>query len=311
MALRAIVGRASGAILNGNGCARLVELPMNRSTMRLIFLFTVAALMASLAYCATPAAGQSAQPTPATVSQPTAAADPAQENTRKARAALDAMVQALGGEAWLNLKNQMRYGHSAAFFHNQPNLGTTKYWEYHVWPDRDRIEYTAHRDVVQFYIGRTGTEITYKGRAPLPAEQVDDYLRRRDHSIETVVKVWLKDPNTILVYEGQHLAARHLADQVTAISAKNEAVTILMDTQTHLPLRRSFEWRDPEYKDKNTDAEEYDDYHVMNGLPTPFTITRFKNDEMIRQYFIEKVVFNQDLAADFWDVAAAERRIKK
>ena len=32
--------------------------------------------------------------------------------------------------------------------------GTTEYWEYHAWPDHDRIEYTKHRDVVQFYVGR-------------------------------------------------------------------------------------------------------------------------------------------------------------
>ena len=44
-------------------------------------------------------------------------------------------------------------------------------------------------------------------------DQLDDYLRRRDHSIETAVKIWMKDPNTILVYEGQHLAERHLADR--------------------------------------------------------------------------------------------------
>ena len=69
---------------------------------------------------------------------------------------------------------------------------------------------------------------------------MDDFLRRRDHSIETAIKVWLKDPKTILVYEGQHMAERHLAEQVTLISAQNEAVTILMDAQTHLPLRRSF-----------------------------------------------------------------------
>ena len=36
-----------------------------------------------------------------------------------------------------------------------------------------------------------------------------------------------------------------------------------MDIQTHLPLRRSFQWRDPEFHDKNTDAEEYDDYHTV------------------------------------------------
>ena len=233
------------------------------------------------------------------------------KNARQARAALDAMVQALGGQAWLNMKSQMRQGHIAAFFHGKPSGGTTEYWEFHSWPDHDRIEYTKHRDVVQFYVGRTGWEVTYKGKAPLPQEQVDDYLRRRDHSIETVIKTWLKDPQTILVYEGQRLAERHLAEQVTLISAQNEAVTILMDAQTHLPLRRSFEWRDPLYKDKNLDAEEYDDYHVMGGFPTPFTITRFKNDDMTRQYFLDKASYNQDLAQDIWNVDAAERRIKK
>jgi hypothetical protein len=239
------------------------------------------------------------------------AEDAGAQNAKKARVALDAMVQALGGPAWLNMKNQMRQGHLAAFFHGKPDTGTTKFWEFHSWPDHDRIEYTVHRDVVQFYLGRVGWEVTYKGKAPLPQEQVDDYLRRRDHSIETAIKVWLNDPKTILVYEGQRLAERHLADQVTLISAQNEAVTILMDAQTHLPLRRTFEWRDPLYKDKNLDAEEYDDYHLVDGIPTPFTITRFKNDDMTRQQFLDRVTYNQDLPADFWSVDDADRRIKK
>ena len=237
--------------------------------------------------------------------------DAGQSNARQARAALDAMVQALGGQAWLAVKNQMRQGHVAAFYQGKPDAGTTRYWEYHAWPDHDRIEFTPHRDVVQFYIGRAGSEVTYKGKAPLPQEQVEEYLRRRDHSIETAVKLWLNDPQTILIYEGQRLAARHLADQVTLISAANEAITIQMDTQTHLPLRRTFEWRDPVYKDKNLDAEEYDDYHTMDGFPTPLTITRFKNGEMTRQYFLDRVSYNQELPADFWSVDAAARRIKK
>ena len=233
------------------------------------------------------------------------------KKAKQARAVLDAMVQALGGDAWLNMKNQERQGQVAAFFHGKPSGGTTEYFEFHQWPDHDRIEYTKHRDVVQFYQGRTGEEVTFKGKAPLPQEQVDDWVRRRDHSIETAIKVWLKDPQTILLYEGQKMAERHLADQVTLISSSNEAVTIQTDTQTHLPLRRSFEWRDPLYKDKNLDAEEYDDYHVMEGFPTPFTITRFKNDDQIRQYFIVHVKYNQDLPPDLWDVDATTRKIKK
>ncbi len=276
--------------------------------MRGVLPVAVAVLM--LGPFAVPLKAQT-QAAPADAAQTTQAVeDAAARNASQARAALDAMVRALGGQAWLSMKNQMRQGHVAAFFQGKPSGGTTEYWEYHAWPDQDRLEYTKHRDVLQFYVGREGWEVTYRGKKALPQDQVDDYLRRRDHSIETVVKVWLNDPKTILIYEGKHLAERHLAEQVTLISAQNEAVTILMDVETHLPLRRTFQWRDPVYKDKNLDAEEYDDYHTLGGFPTPITITRFKNDDMISQRYLDHVTYNQELASDFWSVDAAERRIK-
>lgn len=243
--------------------------------------------------------------------QTKAVQDDAAKNAQKARAALDAMIKALGGPAWLNMKNRFQHGHAAGFFHGQPDPGTLEMFEYHAWPDHDRVEATKHRDVVDFFIGREGWEVTYRGKKEVPKDQLEDYLRRRDHSIETAVKNWLNDPKTILIYEGQHLASRHLADQVTLISPQNEAVTILMDTETHLPLRREFQWRDPVYKDKNTDAEEYDDYHEVAGIPTPFNITRYKNNEIVRQFYVDQVRYNQDLAPDFWDVNAVARRIKK
>ena len=239
------------------------------------------------------------------------AIDAEAKNAQQAKAALDRMVQALGGQAWLNVKNQMSQGYIAAFFHGQPDPGTMEYWEYHEWPDHDRWELTKHRDVVEFYEGNQGWEITYRGKKAMDKEILDDFLRRRDHSIETAIKVWLKDPNTILVYEGQHMAERHMAEQVTMISAQNEAITIQMDMQTHLPLRRTFQWRDPLYKDKNTDAEEYDNYHVIDGIPTPYSITRYKNDEMFRQYYLRSASYNQQLPADFWNVDAADKRIHK
>jgi len=51
------------------------------------------------------------------------------KNAQQARVALNAMVQALGGEAWLNMKSQMRQGRVAAFFQGKPSGETTEYWE--------------------------------------------------------------------------------------------------------------------------------------------------------------------------------------
>lgn len=268
-------------------------------------------VVAGLAVAAWPAAALAQAP-----NATQQANDEAAKNAHQAREALDAMVQAMGGQAWLDMKNKEIEGHVAAFFQGNPDMGTTLTYEYHQWPDHDRIEVTKHRDVVDFFIGREGWEVTYRGKKAIDSdaggkEQLDDYLRRRDHSIETVVKEWLKDPNTILIYEGPHMVERRDAVQVTVISPRNEAVTIMMDVSTHLPLRREFQWRDPLYHDKNTDAEEYDDYHTIQGFPTAFTITRFKNGDMSRQYFVTGANYNQTLPADFWDVDAANARIKK
>ncbi len=240
-----------------------------------------------------------------------AQSDEAAKNAVKARAQLDAMVQALGGDAWLNMKNQLLKGRIAAFFQGRPDTGTELVYEFHAWPDMDRIEVTKHRDVVEMFLGRKGWEVTYRGKKPMDAEILNDVLRRRDHSIETVVKVWLKDPKTILVYEGQHMAERHLADQVTLISPENESVTILLDTQTHLPLQRIFQWRDPVYHDKNTEVEDYAGYRMVDGIQTPYTISRTRNGEQTRQFYVTEVKYNDTLPDGFWDPDKTANRIER
>lgn len=240
-----------------------------------------------------------------------AAGDPAQDNASQARAALDAMVEALGGKAWLSVKNRTMQGRVAAYFQGKPTGAMTELRQTSSWPDHNRIELTKRRDVVQFYLGRAGWEVTYKGAAPLPAEQVNDFLRLRDRSIETVVRLWLRDPRTLLMYEGRGMVERHQADQVTVISPRDESVTLFIDTGTHLPLRLSFQWRDPVYHDMDTEAEEYDDYHAVDGVATPFIVTRYENGEVTRQVFLDSVAYNRELPLDFWSVEAAARRIRK
>jgi hypothetical protein len=232
-------------------------------------------------------------------------------NSKKGRAALDAMVQALGGDRWLNLQNSYIEGRTSGFYQGKPTGAIGDFFSWHVFPDKDRIELTKKRDVVDIFLGNEGWEITYRGKRALPKEQLDEFVRRRNHSIETAVKVWMKDPNTMILFDGQALAERHLADQVTLISATNDSITIQMDAETHLPLRRTYRWRDPLYKDNNEDAEEYDNYQTMDGIPTPFAITRFHNGDMTNQRFVYKAAYNVPLPENAFDVDATTAKIKK
>lgn len=242
---------------------------------------------------------------------PQTASSTGDESQQKARAALNAMVDALGGDRWLALTTTMQQGRTSGYYQGKPTGAIADYIELRKLPDDSRIDVGKKRDVVELFSGSQGWEITYRGKKALPADQLQDYIRRRDHSIDVAIRVWLKDPQTILIYEGQNLVERHLADQVTLINTANDAITIQMDADTHLPLKRTWQWRDPLYKDKNTDAEEYDDYHTVEGIPTPFSITRLHNGDVTNQRFLFRADYNFPLPDDAFDPDQVAAQIAK
>jgi hypothetical protein len=233
------------------------------------------------------------------------------ENEQKARAALDAMVKALGGDAWLNLKNWYLECRTSGFYHGDPTGAIANIYITHSFPDKDRIEFGKKHDAYSFFIGNQGWEVTYRGKKPVPRDQLDEFLRRRDHSIELAVRVWLKDPKTVLIFDRQTMVERHLADQVTLINSANDSITIQMDAETHLPLARSWKWRDPVYKDLNTDTEEYDDYHPIQGIATPYTVTRLHNGEQVNSRYLYKAEYNIAEPPDLFDADAVAAKVKK
>lgn len=235
-----------------------------------------------------------------------------QTQKQRGRQLLDQMITALGGPAWLSRHTATELGRTAAFFRGAPNGQTIDFNEARQFrnatqPALERIGFLSDKsmilpgkkiDVVQIWTADNGSEITYKGKSPLPKEQVDDYLRRRAHSIEAVVFTWMKAPGVIVIAEGTSVVERRLADKLTVLSANNDAVTIELDATTHLPLARTFEWRNQQFQDHDEDREEYDDYHDFSGLPTPLTLSRYRNGDLVNQRFLSKVEYNVPLPPD-------------
>jgi hypothetical protein len=237
------------------------------------------------------------------------------DQEKHGRQLLDQMVTALGGEAWLNRVDKSELGRTAAFFRGAPNgivvdFSAAQRFPTATLPEAERIGFITDKsmilpgkkiDVVQVWTTDNGYEVTYKGRTTLPKDQVEDYIRRRNHSIENVIRVWLKIPGVMVLSEGTTMVERRQADQVTILSPDNDAVTIRIDSNTHLPLRRTFKWRNETFKDFDEDAEEYDDYHTIQGFPTAFTISRYHDGDLTRQVFYSKVQYNQNLSPDLFD----------
>jgi hypothetical protein len=247
--------------------------------------------------------------------------DPAADaNSKKAHQLLDQMVQALGGDRWLNLTSWHTEGQLAGFdYHGRPELATLPFWDFnrvitdaHGQPQlQERVELSKHRDDVELFLDNQAWELTFKGKVALPKEASADYFTRRAHSIFTIAHLWRTDPRTLFLSEGQSMVERRLADKITLISADNLTSTIELDASSHLPLRLTFTVQNTLYGDKDEIAEEYDDYHTIQDFPTPFRITRIKNGDPVRQTYVARASYGDAADPLLYDVDHTEKSKKK
>jgi len=231
------------------------------------------------------------------------------------RKLLDQMIAALGGPAWLNRKYWEIDGSTGTFYKGQPDPYVVGFQEfYRAAPFAERIVYIEHiatlailgmpgkdhHDEAVVWTSDAGYQISYKGKETVPQKDLDEYQRRRAHSLEAVME-WLKQPGVIVTYEGPSTVERRLTEKVSIVNASNDAVTIDLDANTHLPLARSYDFRDPVYHDINHEVEEYENYQSVQGIMTPYNITRFHNGEMVGQRFVSKVKYEDTLPASMFD----------
>jgi hypothetical protein len=240
---------------------------------------------------------------------------PGETQEQKGKRLLDQMVNALGGDAWLNKKTMYREGQTAPFFRGQPSGLTTQFIEFvsfaqgsAPWLQRDEfltwrgmITPGKKRDVVHIWDATQGYEVTYKGQSTLPEKQVTDYMRRRAHSLEEVIRTWLKQPGVVVLAIGEGMRDRRQVDKVSILSANNDAITIEIDQDTHLPLQRSYQWRNEQFRDYDLDEEVYGDWRMFDGIQTPMNMTTYLNGEIAAQIFYTKTRFNQPMSGDLFD----------
>jgi hypothetical protein len=223
------------------------------------------------------------------------------QNSDKAKAVIEQGIQALGGQIYLTIRDREQQGRGYGFHHGNPTGGGGPFWSFSQFPDKERVEFTKERDIAQVFVGDKGYEITFKGPHPVEQKDLDDYLRRRRFSLERVLRMWVNDPGVVMLFEGNALAAQHPAYQVTLVNAQNESVTLYFDSDSHLPIKKSFEWRDPVDKQKNLEEEVYENYRPVSGIMAPYNITRYFNGDMSNQRFLNTVTINQDLDPAMFD----------
>jgi hypothetical protein len=227
------------------------------------------------------------------------------------RKLLDKMIEALGGDAWRNRTGYFAAGQAGTFYKSAANPYVTQFERYvRFQPFGERIIIvskqgviipTTKRDVAEIWTTDKGYEVTYKGKKDLPEKDVTEFFLYQNHSLDTVMRDWINQPGVLITYEGTALMERKVADKVSILTTSNDGVELDLDENTHLPLSLTFQWRDPTYHDFNHEVQEFDDYHQIDGVMTPLTLTRFHNGDMTSQVYLTKVQYNVNFPPDLFD----------
>jgi len=258
-------------------------------------------------------------PTPAPPAPPVNLND--SDNAHQARAVLDKTIEALGGQPYLTYENRCEVGRYYPLYHGRTESTGIPYRYYVEYPERDRFEVIHIKDVfllfwdignikvmnksdiVVIHNGNKGYEVTYKGTAAQDKIDLENYLRRRQHSLEWVFRKWILDPNVALFYDGAAVVNGKVTEGVTLLNSQNDSVSVFLDQNSHYPIKISYSWRDPKDKQKNVEDEVYDSYKLVQGIWTPHSITRYFNGETSQQRFINTASYNLKLPDSMFEAA--------
>jgi hypothetical protein len=218
-------------------------------------------------------------------------------NSQKTKEIVQKTIAAMGGKAYLTYVDYLQLGRGFGFYQGASTGVGVPIKRYFMYPDKERYEFFKDGEWVIIHNGDKGYETTFRGTRLEDKKDTEVYNRRRQYALDTVLREWASDPKTAFFYDGETIAETRPAHKVTLLNSKNQLVTLYLNTKTYLPIKKTYTWRDPEYKEMQEETELFDNWRVVQGIATPFLITRYNRDQMSSQRFISEMQYNVNVGA--------------
>ena len=233
------------------------------------------------------------------------------EGEKQARAAIEQSIQALGGKAFLEVRDIKSNGRYYRFRKGANSVGVV-YQDYTRLPNKSRYEEgTKKKDkevtVYNLDLNKGWLLEGRKGVREAKPEEVDQFRRTVKHAVENVLRTRFNEPGVKLFYYGPNeVSGKVRSEAVELLDTENDAVIVYFDARTRLPIKL-------EYTEVSTDGrkqkveEEYTNWHNIQGVQTPLRVDILVDGELANQRFVEKLSYNNSLPDTLFDKPQPEK----
>ena len=233
------------------------------------------------------------------------------QSSAKAKQILQQAIAGLGGPAYLNVKDITVEAILGQFDHSGQLRGYAKIIDIAIPPDKDRTENLPKRNIIEVRNGDKGWDLDRGGVSEATITDVATSQEDTKKDIDNILRHRIHEPGMIFRYGGLDVVDYEESDWVELVDSENRTFRIAISRSSHLPIRKVVDTRDANTRMRSEEIEYYSNYHPINGIQSPFQITRERNGIKIYQVFFDKFEYNTGVSPELFTKESLDERWEK
>ena len=218
------------------------------------------------------------------------------QSQNPARKVLDGMIEALGGQAFLDVREIHTTGRFFSFVRGDL-AGSDLFVDYIKFPDMERTEFGKERfKTITINRGTQGWKIEGRDKdrkvEPQSAKQAEDFVRDFKTGFDYVARFVLDLPRTTAQGLGTESIDFKRADVIEVRDPSKNVITIFIDRDSRLPVKIQVRRVD----DPAVREELFGNWHKIQGVMTPLFISRSTGGVKTMEIRLDTASFNSGLA---------------
>jgi hypothetical protein len=239
-----------------------------------------------------------------------AAALRAETSPGRGRQLIDKTIDALGGDAFLNMRTRTETGRASSFYHDRlsgfsvariytkylPPSTLAKPGELRLGEVQRQVLGKKQEDAVLF-LTNGAYEVTFRGARPLGEDQVVRFRETTLHDIFYILRQRRNESGMAFESIGIDVVENQPVETLNIFDADNRIVTVWINSDTWLPVRQRFMYWDPAIGERREEVTHYTNYQdAGTRVMWPHEIARERDREKSFQMHSDRVTVDDPLS---------------
>jgi len=218
-----------------------------------------------------------------------------QDGAAKAQEVIAHAIEAMGGDAYLNVKGLASSG--SYFRFSKGRKGFSKFWDWTMYsPVRWRFQQgEGKRQLVQIYNLEVGKGWTLEGESTVtavPEEGIEEFRKTVKEDLDILLKTRIHEEGmNLYYYSPTDVAGTGEFEAVEFLDATNSSIVVYFSLSTHLPTNVESHFTDKAGL-RHKQEVELSNWHAFNGVTIALRTDTYVDGEISSQRFVEKLEVN-------------------